>query len=90
MTKNQIEEIIDELEIDHEPGGGGWIDSYSKRKVVDEIYELANQHSQQEAIAFFNDTFSEMVVNGVRLADYFTPDTEKLYSIYEQSKTKTP
>lgn len=50
------------------------------------VEEAMDEYAKQEAIAFFNDVFSEIEVNGVLISKLYTPDTEKLYQIYLDSK----
>lgn len=38
--REKIEDILDNLEIDNEPGAGGWISSVSKQLVTNELVEL--------------------------------------------------
>ncbi len=53
MTKEEIEDILCDLEIDHEPGGGGWIDGDSKKAVVESLLKKQDEYARQVSIAFF-------------------------------------
>ena len=44
--------------------------------------EPMTEYAKEVAIDFFNDVWKYMEVNGVKLADHFTPETETLFEIY--------
>ena len=50
--------------------------------------EPMEEYAKDVAIDFFNDAFSELEINGVKVSSYFTPDTEEIFKIYQQSKTQ--
>lgn len=61
-------------------------DFYEEAWVKGCVEQAMDEYARNIAIDFFNDAFSEIVVNGIRIADHFKPDTEKLFDIYTQSK----
>jgi len=52
MTKEEIDEIVSDISVDHEPGGGGWLDTDDKKKAVGTLFDKINEFSKQQSIAF--------------------------------------
>ncbi len=74
---DNIDEALDGLEIDHEPGGGGWIDSQSRKKAIEKLSLLIEDVAKK----FAEYCLDEKIYVGAETFTYF------ISNIYEHRNT---